>query len=149
MIVAACDPEHADARVLVEELSATLAGITGDSGKSSFDPADVRGERARFVVARAPDGALLGCGALRPLDGKVAELKRMFARPGTRGVGEALLTHLEEEARRLAYGALWLETRRVNTRAVAFYLKHGYREIAPFGRYIGRPEAICLGKAIA
>ncbi len=148
MQIAACDPDSADGRVLLEELSATLAGITGSSGKASFSNDDARVPRSLFAVARAADGALLGCGALRPLDGDVGEVKRMFARPGTQGVGSALLAYLEREAAGFGYRALWLETRRVNTRAVGFYLKHGYAEIPNYGKYIGRPEAICLGKTL-
>src|SRR5690606_5719846 len=100
-----------------------------------------------FVLARVGD-AVLGCGALRPLNAEVAELKRMYARPGTRGVGAALLLHLERAAAGLGYGAVWLETRRVNTRALAFYARHGYQEIPNFGRYVGRPDAVCLGKTL-
>jgi GNAT superfamily N-acetyltransferase len=146
MIISACDPDSADARVLVEELSAALALITGASGKASYSPDDARVARSLFVVARAEDGQLLGCAALRPLDGDVGEVKRMYARPGSKGVGAALLGHIEREAAGFGYRELWLETRRVNTRAVGFYLGHGYREIPSYGRYISRPEAICLGK---
>ena len=157
MIVSACDPESADARALVADLSAALAGITGDSGAASFAAADARVARSLFVVARGDDGALLGCGALRPLDGdvgdavgqNVGEIKRMYARLGTRGVGAALLAHLEREAAVFGYRKLWLETRRVNTRAVAFYLTHGYIEIPNYGKYVGRLEAICFGKHLA
>jgi ribosomal protein S18 acetylase RimI-like enzyme len=73
----------------------------------------------------------------------------MYARPGTRGVGTAILHHLENQALRAGYAEIWLETRRVNTRAVSFYVRHGYRQVPNFGRYVGRPEAICLGKVLA
>lgn len=146
--IAPADPDSPDARVLLAELGAALAGITGitgSDGAASFDPADVRGPRACFLVARAPDGSLAGCGALRPLADGVAELKRMYARPGT-GAGAHLLAALERQAWAFGYRDIWLETRRVNVRAVAFYGKHGYRVIPNFGKYAGRPEAICLGK---
>ena len=156
IVISRCDPEHPDARQLVEELSATLAGITGDSGKASFAPDDARVLRSLFVVARDVHGQLLGCGALRPLEGEgandgetIAELKRMYARPGTQGVGAALLDYLECSAREFGYARLWLETRRVNARAVEFYVRHGYAPIANFGKYVGRADAICLGKALA
>jgi GNAT superfamily N-acetyltransferase len=148
MIVSVCDPDSADARVLVEELSDALAAMTGASGKASFSNDDARVAGSLFVVARADDGALLGCGALRPLDGDVGEVKRMYARPGTKGVGAALLAHIERAAAGFGYRALWLETRRVNTRAVGFYLGHGYGEMPNYGKYVGRPEAICLGKSL-
>ncbi len=70
----------------------------------------------------------------------------MYARPGT-GAGAALLAHLEREAARFGYRALRLSTRTVNLRAVAFYGKHGYRAVASYGKYIGRDDAICLGKS--
>ncbi|MES2018217.1 MAG: GNAT family N-acetyltransferase [Pseudomonadota bacterium] len=145
MIVEACDPDSADASILVGELSATLADITGSSGQASFasDSAQL------FVVARDAEGSLLGCGALRPLHEGVGEIKRMYARPGTRGVGAALLAHLESAAFGFGYRALWLETRRVNTRAVAFYLKHGYAAMPNYGKYIGRAEAACFGKSLS
>ncbi|MFL6659143.1 MAG: GNAT family N-acetyltransferase [Massilia sp.] len=146
MHVAACDPECADAVTLMDELSATLAALTGSSGKASFAVDDARAAKSLFVIARDDDGELLGCGALRPLAGEVGELKRMYARPGTRGVGAALLAHLEAAAADFGYAALWLETRHINARAVAFYLKHGYSAVPQFGKYIGRPEAVCLGK---
>ncbi|CAM3556129.1 hypothetical protein BOSP111201_12405 [Bordetella sputigena] len=73
----------------------------------------------------------------------------MYAKPGTQGVGSAVLKYLEARAAEAGYRKAWLETRRVNTRAVAFYIRHGCKEIAPYGKYIWRPEAICPGKPIA
>jgi len=143
------DPDSAAARPLLEALSDTLAAITGDSGRSSFDPADVRGPGARFVIAFDASGEAVGCGAYRPLQAGVAELKRMFARTRGSGIGRSLLAELERSAAADGYRELWLETRRVNLAAVAFYRAHGYREIPNFGRYIGRPEAVCFGKTLA
>jgi GNAT superfamily N-acetyltransferase len=147
MRIEACDPDSPEARALLGELAQVLAGITGSSGNASFDAQDVRGERAVFVVAREGE-ALLGCAALRPLEGAVGEVKRMYARPGTRGVGAALLAHLEEAARGFGYGELWLETRRVNVRALGFYVRHGYAVIPNYGKYAGRPEAVCFAKTL-
>ena len=145
--IAPTDPDSPDARTLLTELGAALAGITGSDGSASFDAADVRGPRACFLVARAPDGSPAGCGALRPLADGAAELKRMYARPGS-GAGAHLLAALERQALAFGYRELWLETRRVNLRAVAFYEKHGYRAIPNFGKYVGRVEAVCLGKRV-
>lgn len=143
--IAAVDPDAPDARVLLAELGAALAAITGSDGSASFDAADVRGPRSCFLVAYAPDGRAAGCGALRPLDDGVAELKRMYARPGS-GAGTHLLAALEREAQAFGYRAVWLETRRVNGRAVAFYERHGYAVIPNYGKYVGRLDAVCLGR---
>jgi hypothetical protein len=55
------DPGTPDAIALIDELSTTLAAITGDSGSSSFDADDVRAAGTRFVVARDA-GQAVGCG---------------------------------------------------------------------------------------
>jgi len=146
--VSAEDPAGADALALVAELSATLAALTGSSGRASFDVADVQGPRACFALARDAQGRALGCGALRPLAEDAAEVKRMFARPGTRGVGSAVLRFLEAEAARWGYEVLRLSTRRVNERAVMFYERHGYRRIAGYGHYAGSDVSVCFEKRL-
>lgn len=148
LTVTRADPGVSDAQTLLAALSAALATLTGDSGQASFEADDARGPHAAFVLARAADGRAVGCGALRPLQTGVAELKRMYAQPGTRGVGAALLAQLEHEAHALGYAALWLSTRRINGRALAFYARHGYTPVPPWGHYAQRPESICLGKTL-
>lgn len=146
MQVELADPDSSEAQQLLASLSETLQQITGSSGTASFDASDVKVDRACFVIARSVTGAAVGCGAIRPLEPGVAELKRMFALPGSKGAGKAVLEFLEGKAGEFGYSQVWLETRRVNERAVSFYLRHGYQVIASFGRYVGRPEAVCLGK---
>ena len=146
------DPAGADAQALIAELSQTLAAITGSSGQASFDLDDVRGPRAGLALARDAQGRALGCGALRAMgdddDGDAAEIKRMYARPGTAGVGAALLHFLEQQAAQWGYATLRLSTRRVNTRAVAFYERQGYRPIAGYGRYALSDVSVCFEKRI-
>ena len=72
----------------------------------------------------------------------------MYARPGSAGVGAAVLTYLEAEAARMGYAAIWLETRLINERAVKFYEKHGYCRIPNYGKYAGNPQAVCFEKRI-
>ncbi|MFA9379194.1 MAG: GNAT family N-acetyltransferase [Lachnotalea sp.] len=42
----------------------------------------------------------------------------MFAKAKEIGVGSEILQHLENQAQKLGYSALWLETRLINKRAV-------------------------------
>lgn len=134
-----------DLRALIDELSELLAARYGSSGRSGFDP-DAADREAVFVVA-STDGEPVACGALRPLPDGVGEVKRMFSR--RRGGGHRVHAVLERIAAERGYCELWLETRRANDVAIAFYERLGYRERAPYGRYVGRPEAICLSKSIA
>jgi GNAT superfamily N-acetyltransferase len=143
------DPDAPESRALIAELSDALERMTGRSGATGFRAADVQVPRSVFVVARDASGSALGCGALRPLADDVAEVKRMYARPGTRGVGSAVLGWLESAARAWGYAAVWLETGHVNARGIAFYERHGYVRIPNFGRYAGRADAVCFGKALA
>ncbi|CAO3416650.1 GNAT family N-acetyltransferase [Azospirillum endophyticum] len=148
MTVTISDPEAPDAALLLDALSDTLERITGSDGRASFTVGDARLDRAIFVVARDADGTPVGCGAYRPLQDGIAELKRMFAVPGSMGAGFAILRFLERKAVEDGYRALWLETRAINGRAVSFYRKHGYRRIPNYGKYIGRTDAVCFGKEL-
>jgi len=145
--LASVDPDSPDARQLIAELDAALAAITGDSGVSSFDPQDCRGAGAVFVIAYDAQGVAVGCGALRSLEGEVGEIKRMYARAGS-GAGAPILAELERRAAACGYRRLALSTRRVNVRAVDFYERHGYVEVPPYGRYVGRAVSVCLGRRL-
>lgn len=142
------DPTTPAATALLQGLSDSLTAITGSSGRASFNPEDVRGPNSLFVLAWDEHNQAVGCGGFRPLQPGIAELKRMYALPETRGVGTAVLQFLEAEAAKLGYAELWLETRRVNLRAVGFYRSRGYQAIPNFGKYVDRPEAICLAKRL-
>jgi ribosomal protein S18 acetylase RimI-like enzyme len=67
-------------------------------------------------------------------------VKRMWLAPEVRGrgAGRRLLVALEEEARRLGYRVLRLDTRSELVEAVALYRSSGYRDIAP---YNANPDA--------
>lgn len=144
--VAAADPASPDALALMHELSGTLRRITGDDGTASFDPAGC----SLFAIARDGEGRAVGCGALRPVGGDfggIAEIKRMYARPGS-GAGASVLAFLEAQAAAQGYHGLWLETRKVNARAMRFYDGQGYLRIPNYGRYAGNDAAACFGKRL-
>lgn len=72
-------------------------------------------ERSHFLVLETPDGRLAGCGGIAPLrggDADTCELKKMYFLPEARGqgLGRALVTCLEEEARRRDFRVMYLET---------------------------------------
>lgn len=140
------NPESKDVILLLTALSENLASATGSSGEASFSFEDICVPRSLFVVARNENGEAVGCGAIRPISGEIAEVKRMYSK--AKGAGKAILEFLEIRALEMNYEQLWLETRRVNEYAVNFYLARGYAPISNYGKYIDRPEAICLGKVL-
>jgi GNAT superfamily N-acetyltransferase len=102
------------------------------------------GETAVFLVARDEHGRAVGCGALRG-QGEVGELKRMFVRPQSRGRGiaQALLARLEDEARARGFRVLRLETGSFQPEARGLYERSGYEPIPCFGPYAGAPHSRC------
>ena len=150
--IVSADPDSPDARLLIAELGAEVTRVTGHFTAWSYSPTDAIRPRSAFVIARdAVHGHAVGCGAIRPVDDahpEIAELKRMYARPGTHGVGHAILTYLEQRARDYDYAEVWLETGIQNERAIRFYEGHGYARIPNFGPYVDSPDATCLGKKL-
>jgi putative acetyltransferase len=90
-----------------------------------------------------PDGALLiahagadvaGCVALRPLDARTGEMKRLYVRPAYRslGLGKRLVEAVIHAAREAGYSELRLDTLPSMSAAQALYLTLGFTEIAPY-----------------
>src|SRR4051794_40775974 len=73
-------------------------------------------------------GEPIACGGLRRLPDGAAEVKRMYVVPDARGrgVGAELLARLEDEARRLGYRRVRLDTAAKLTEAQALYRNAGY-----------------------
>lgn len=98
-----------------------------------------------------PRGALLlapgaGCVALRPLDARTAEMKRLYVRPQARGagLGRTLALAAIARARELGFARLVLDTipERMDA-AVKLYRSMGFRDTAPYGP-APTPCGLCL-----
>lgn len=94
------DPFSSESHRLVEVLSAELAAITGDNGKSNFTVEAMNDDNALWALAKNSQGKAVGCGAIRPLTKNIAEIKRMFSDRSASGIGGALLTFLENVQKR-------------------------------------------------
>lgn len=80
-------------------------------------------------------GEFVGCVALRPLEApRVAELKRLYVRPGARGagVGAALTEAALGRAREAGYACIRLDTLPTMAAAQALYRRLGFHEVAPY-----------------
>jgi N-acetylglutamate synthase-like GNAT family acetyltransferase len=141
------DINSAEAGKLIDELSDELCNITGNSGRSSFHNSDIVNQRSIFVVAKK-DGKAVGCGAFREISEDTAEIKRMYTRIKSQGIGKSILKYLEAKAKEYGYSRIVLETRICNENAVKFYQNNNYRQINNYGKYENRLEAICFEKMI-
>jgi GNAT superfamily N-acetyltransferase len=107
-----------------------------DSDRAHLDWSELTGPRGSFVVARV-DGHLAGGVGLRsildPADAR-GEIKRLWVRPDLRraGVAGALMAGIEDEARRLNYRQLYLETGIKQPEAIAFYERIGWTHVESF-----------------
>ena len=97
-------------------------------------------------------GDLLGCGALKELDARHAEIKSMrtSSRHLRKGIARAMLGHIVAEARRRAYARLSLET----GSAAAFeparrlYQSFGFRYCGPFADYVDDPHSVFMTREV-
>jgi putative acetyltransferase len=85
------------------------------------------------------DHVLLGCGALKELDAKHAEVKSMRTSQSHRrnGVAQAMLAHIIEVARSRSYERLSLETGSMEAfkPAQTLYARFGFSYCGPFNGY--------------
>ena len=139
------------AQELIAALNAELSKMYPEPGATHFrlDPDEVAEGNGVFLVALR-DGEPLGCGALRRIEERSGELKRMYVRPQARGlgIGRALLAALEAEARALGLTRLLLETGTRQTEALGLYRQAGFADIPAYGEYISSPLSLCMAKEL-
>jgi putative acetyltransferase len=95
---------------------------------------------------------LLGCGALKALDDSHGEIKSMRTADvhRRRGVAEALLRRIIEEARSRGYRRLSLETgsHEAFRPAQKLYGKYGFEFCGPFEPYAADPYSVFMSREI-
>ena len=91
---------------------------------------------------------LLGCGALKELDSRHAEIKSMRTSTAhlRKGVARRMLTHIIDEARRRSYRRLSLETgsHAPFEPARALYASFGFAYCEPFADYVEDPYSVFM-----
>ena len=106
-----------------QEIDAELSGLPGDYAPPG----------GALLVAVHGD-RYVGMIAVRPLEGEVAEMKRLYVRPAARGRGLArrLVAHICEQAKALGYREIRLDTLPKMGEAQALYEGLGFRDIEPY-----------------
>jgi ribosomal protein S18 acetylase RimI-like enzyme len=126
--------------VIVQELFLEYATSLGFSlCFQDFDKelAELPGE---YVL---PDGCLIlamdetnavGCVALRKIDNDICEMKRLYVKPSSRGegVGRKLVKAIIEEAEKIGYTYMRLDTVPAMKEAIALYRSMGFYKVEPY-----------------
>lgn len=132
-----------EVRALIDELDETLAREYSPEQRHGLRPEAIFQPHVRFFLARV-DGVAAGCGGVAMFAG-FAEVKRMFVRDNMRGrgIGRALLSRIESEAKTNGLDVLRLETGDQQLAAIGLYERAGFQRCAAFGEYLSMsPNAI-------
>jgi ribosomal protein S18 acetylase RimI-like enzyme len=131
-------------RLLLEEYLEWLSIEVGRSFGVQVEVAEmIEANMAELENFLPPRGALVlamdgeeavGMGGLRPATSDIAEIKRMYVRPGYRGqrLGRRILDRLVEEARASGYRYVRLDSAPFMRSAHAIYRAAGFKEVQPF-----------------
>ncbi|WP_341829810.1 GNAT family N-acetyltransferase [Caballeronia zhejiangensis] len=127
-----------DAQALLDEADASRALLYGSKGRAKLFEEEVRAPRSRFLMVRTLSGFPVGCAALTRVDYGAAEIKCIYSRADSAGIGYALLSRLELDASALGYRRLVLALRLADRRTTAFCLRNGFQ---PAVRYFNEEAA--------
>lgn len=143
MLIEPGDVDAADVAELLREHLHDMYATSPPESVHALTDEGLRAPDVTFFTARDDDGTLLGCGAIKHLDARTAELKTMrtVTTARGRGVGSAMLAHLLGVARTRGCTVVHLETGSMDYFAAArrLYARHGFAETGPFGDYAPDP----------
>jgi putative acetyltransferase len=128
-----------------------MLSITPPESKHALDLETLRGPGITFWSVM-DGGSVVGCGALKRLDARHAEVKSMrtlVARQRS-GIASMLLEHIITEARRMGFTRLSLETGSAEFFAPArrLYQKFGFEYCEPFADYRPDPLSVFLTRTL-
>lgn len=142
-------PDDAQLRELIHKLDQDLLTRYPPEEIFGMDFEDPGILEAVFAVAEV-NGQPAGCAALRPLGGRMLEMKRVYVADAfrKRGVASALIRFLEGWAVRQGYAAIRLETGAAQPESLGLYAKFGYKAIERYGAYVHCPSSLCFEKTL-
>ena len=139
------DGDNADFRLLCNHLYAFFDIVVNSGNSEAYDKYNLFDSIHNAFVAY--DGKKpVGCACFTKYDEDSVEGKHLFVEPEYRGtiVTEKLMDNMVESIRKLGYGRMICASGEVLKDAMALYRRLGYREIEPYGPFVGMEGAVCL-----
>ena len=134
-------------RELLEHHVNTARAETAPGSAHALDLGPLKAADVTFWSAWDGD-TLVGVGALKRLAPSHGEIKSMHTAQTSRrrGVGNAMLAHIIDAARKMGMTRLSLETGSwpYFNPARALYRNHGFVECPPFGEYVEDPNSVFM-----
>ena len=132
--------ETADLDAVAELFQAYAASLDIDLDYQGFAaelsslPGKFAPPRGELLLARDFQGEPLGCVALRPLSDGLCEMKRLYVAPHGRGLGlgKALVESIVDEAVRMGYREMRLDTLSTMDAAIILYRGAGFVKIPAY-----------------
>ncbi|MDG1377022.1 MAG: GNAT family N-acetyltransferase [Yoonia sp.] len=148
IIVAHTDPHDPQATALLHQSHALMQSLFPPEDNFYLSIDDLCADNIHFFTAREGN-TVLGTGALAVKDG-YGEVKSMFVAEIARGrgVGDALVRQIEDQAKIEFLRMLKLETGNVLYAAHRLYARHGFIPCGPFGDYAEAASSIFMEKAL-
>ncbi|MGW7053826.1 GNAT family N-acetyltransferase [Streptomyces sp. NPDC054887] len=150
--------DHPDAMKLDAEVQQEyIQRYNGEGDTTPLDASMFRPPAGLFLIAYDADGRPVASGAWRRQDENGegyadgdAEIKRMYVRPESRGLGLArrILAALEDDARAAGRTRMVLETGTQQPEAIALYVSSGYAPTAKFGHFREYEDSRCFAKPL-
>jgi putative acetyltransferase len=128
-----------------------MRSITPLESKHALDLDGLRRPEITFWSVLDRD-TLVGCGAIKRLDARHAEVKSMRTAPTRKrsGIASLLLQHIITEARRMGFTRLSLETGAAEffLPARKLYQKFGFEYCQPFADYKPDPHSVFMTRTL-
>jgi putative acetyltransferase len=135
----------------LEEHVREMRSITPLESKHALDLDGLRQPEITFWTVW-DDDTLVGCGAIKRLDDRHAELKSMRTVPARKrsGIAARLLEHILAEATRMGFTRLSLETGSADFFLPArnLYTKFGFGHCEPFADYTLDPHSVYMTRTL-
>ncbi|WP_317172579.1 GNAT family N-acetyltransferase [Flavobacterium muglaense] len=141
-------PDNPDFIALIALLDQDIKIKDGD--EHAFYAQFNKSDSIKNAIVIYDDQIAVGCGAFKKYESDIAEIKRMYVNPETRGKGIAtkVLKELEIWAQEEHYNSCILETGYKFTAAIGLYKKNGYAVIQNYGQYKDAADSICFQKIL-